>query len=311
MLAKKVRNHHHSNRKRNISIFISLLLLFLFGAYLFRGGHSKITALIKSSISSGRATTASQSIDVTSRLVSDWKNIVNNRGGLIDIAVYNHNTGKIAHYSNSGGTFNTASIVKLSILEALLLDDQNNGESLTYSQLADATPMIENSDNNAATDLWDLLGGAPAMDSFFNQIGATSTTAGLQDEWGLTQTTALDQLKVLNALAYPGTTLTESSATAANSLLDQVEPDQRWGVSGGIPAGVGIELKNGWLPDADTSNSYENTDDWIINSIGHIHGDGADYTIAVLTDGNSSEQYGIDTIQSLSATTWNDLNSKN
>ena len=246
------------------------------------------------------AATPAPTSSVTNELASTWQSIAAGRQGSIDIAVYNDATGQTAHYTNSGGTFDTASIVKLSILQGLLVEDQDNGQSLSAGQLAEATPMIENSDDDAASDLWDDVGGASAMDNLFAQLGTTSTKAGTDGYWGLTQTTALDQLKVLNALAYPGGLLTTASAESADSLLDNVEADQRWGVSGGVPASVSIELKNGWLPE---SNG------WVINSIGHVHGDGVDYTIAVMTSGNPSEQYGIDTIQSLSSATWKILSS--
>jgi beta-lactamase class A len=270
--------------------------------------HFKALASAKTQVQPPKAAAAKPAASVapmstssaTSELASAWQSIAAGRQGSVDIAVYNDATGQIAHYTNSGGTFDTASIVKLSILEGLLVEDQANGQSLSTSQLAEATPMIENSDNDAASDLWDEVGGASAMDNLFAQLGATSTKAGTDDYWGLTQTTALDQLKVLNALAYPGGLLTSVSAEAADSLLDNVEADQRWGVSGGVPAGVSVELKDGWLPE---SNG------WVINSIGHVHGDGADYTIAVMTSGNPSEQYGIDTIQSLSSATWKNLSS--
>jgi hypothetical protein len=256
------------------------------------------------------ATPTPAASNLVSKLESDWQSIIAGQQGLVDIAVYDSATGQTAHYTNSGGTFNTASIVKLSILEKTLVNNQAAGiPTLTADQLANAEPMIENSDNNSATNLWIDIGGATPMDSFFSQLGMTSTTAGLEDEWGLTQTTALDQLKVVNALAYPGSVLSTSSAQQADSLLDQVEADQRWGVSGGVPSGVDIELKNGWLPDSET-NSYVNTNDWEINSIGHIHGDGVDYTIAVLTNADPNEQYGINTIQSLSTATWNDLSAQ-
>jgi beta-lactamase class A len=242
-------------------------------------------------------------------LSSTWKNILGNFKGSIDIALYNDKTGDIARYTNVDQTFDTASIVKLSILEETLLQDQAAGYSgLTDTQTDEATPMIENSDNDAATYLWDSVGGASAMNSFFKQVGATQTTAG-DPAWGLTQTTAIDQLKVLNALAYPGKILTSDSASTADNLLDQVEPDQTWGVSGGVPSDVSFELKDGWLPDNETNDAYSNTDDWTVNSIGHVYGDGVDYTLAVLTDGDATEQDGINTIQSLSTAAWDNLSS--
>ena len=80
--------------------------------------------------------------------------------------------------------------------------------------------------------------------------------------------------------------------------MKNVEPDQRWGVSAGVPPGVQVALKNAWVP-----LTPPNTD-WQINSEGWISGDGRDYLIAVLTTGNPDEQYGIDTINTLSALLW-------
>jgi len=213
----------------------------------------------------------------------------------VDIAVYDHGTGETAHYSTvAAHTYNTASIMKLSILENLLLTNQQQGTAgLTQSQLADAAPMIEHSDNDAATALWQLEGGTSSLDSFFQKIDATQTSAGQASLWGLTQTTALDQLKVVNELAYPKL-LNAASVQVADTLLDNVESDQRWGVSGGVPSGVTVRLKNGWL-------DYNG---WTVNSIGHVQGNGTDYTIAVLTDGDATEQTGINLIQALSTATW-------
>jgi hypothetical protein len=44
---------------------------------------------------------------------------------------------------------------------------------------------------------------------------------------------------------------------------------------------------------------------WQINSIGWVDGAGRDYLVAVLTDENPDEQYGIDTINTLSGYIWN------
>ncbi len=81
--------------------------------------------------------------------------------------------------------------------------------------------------------------------------------------------------------------------------MENVAPDQRWGVSGGVPAGVTVALKNGWLP-LDDANT-----DWQVNSVGWVSGDGRDYLVAVFSTGNPTEQYGIDTINGLSSVIWN------
>ena len=47
--------------------------------------------------------------------------------------------------------------------------------------------------------------------------------------------------------------------------------------------------------------------DWQINSVGWVCGDGRNYLMAVLTTGNPTEQYGIDTISQLAATVWQNM----
>ena len=62
-----------------------------------------------------------------------------------------------------------------------------------------------------------------------------------------------------------------------------------------------VALKNGWLP-LGAGNS-----DWQINSVGWVSGDGRNYLMAVLSTGNPSEQYGIDTLNHLGAMVWSAL----
>ncbi|HEY4161274.1 MAG TPA: hypothetical protein VGM08_04385, partial [Candidatus Saccharimonadales bacterium] len=183
---------------------------------------------------------AKKAAQLKGQLTAAWQKtlVATPPDGYVDVAAYDNATGATAEYTNAPGgtTYNTASIIKMSILETLLLQNQKSGISgLTASQLTEATPMIEQSDNDAATDLWGVVGKAPAVNSFFGQIGATHSTSG--SDWGLTQTTALDQLKVVNQVAYPKL-LNTASVTAADGLLDNVVPGQHWGVSGGVPAGV-------------------------------------------------------------------------
>lgn len=285
-------------KRKHRGLFL-LLALALVGA-----GSLYVVAKHATANDSGQATSRSQSErkaaqdQLTAALTSDWQSVINSRKGDIQIAVYDRKTGATAISGNTDNTFNTASIMKVSILEALLLQDQQHGTGLTSSQLAKARPMIQNSDNNAATALWNELGGTSALKRFFQNLGATATIMNSDGHWGLTQTTAVDQLKVVNAFAYPDGPLSADSARQIDTLLDHVEFDQRWGVSGGVPSTATVELKNGWLND---------TNGWDVNSIGHVHGGGADYTIAVLTNDNPSEQYGITTVEQLSAKTWETL----
>ncbi len=81
--------------------------------------------------------------------------------------------------------------------------------------------------------------------------------------------------------------------------MENVIPYDRWGICAGPPAGVTVALKNGWVPIV--------VDDWQINSIGYVNGQGRAYIVAVLTNGNLTEDYGISTIGGISRLVWSRL----
>ncbi len=200
-----------------------------------------------------------------------------------------------------------ASVVKLDILETMLATPR--GAALSAADQALARSMIEDSDNDAATSLWNEDGGAAGLTYYGDRAGLTQTTpsqclacAGFDfPGWGLSTTVPQDQLALLKQLIVPGAhpLLSGAARSYALSLMEHVAADQRWGISGGVPAGVTVAVKDGWLPlDAAATN-------WQVNSIGWVSGQGRDYLIAVLSTGNPTEQYGIDTIGALSSLVWN------
>jgi hypothetical protein len=230
------------------------------------------------------------------------------RAGSVLAALYDVRTGQSWRLGD-GQPQAEASIVKLDILETLLA--RQDGATLSAGDQALAQSMIEDSDNDAATSLWDEADGAPGLSAYNGAAGLTGTTpsrcvdcAGFAwPGWGLTTTLPLDQLTLLKQLIVPGARplLPEAARSYVLSLMENIAPEQRWGVSGGVPAGVTVALKNGWLP-LDSANT-----DWQVNSVGWVSGAGRDYLIAVLTTGSPSEQYGIDTINGLSARVWSAL----
>jgi hypothetical protein len=224
------------------------------------------------------------------------------RGGIVTAAVYDMRTGQ-TWTLGQGQPQATASIVKVDILETLLA---SNPDGLPAADQALAQSMIEDSDNDAATALWNAAGGPAGLGSYNASAGLRQTTpsaclacAGFPwPGWGLTTTTPADQVLLLRQL-FGGPRLSRTDRDYARSLMENVEPGQRWGISAGVPAGVRIALKNGWVP------LTESDSDWQINSEGWISGGGRDYLVSVFATGNPSEQYGIDTIDALSASLWN------
>ena len=75
--------------------------------------------------------------------------------------------------------------------------------------------MIEMSDNDAATSLWDMVGGSSGVQAFDSSVGLTQTTPSTCVEcpgfpwpgWGLSTTTPEDQLTLLRLLVQPNAVL--------------------------------------------------------------------------------------------------------
>jgi beta-lactamase class A len=227
------------------------------------------------------------------------------RTGTVTAAVYDVATGQTWTFGSSKPQAE-ASIVKLNILEALYAQHGSGSGGLSASDTSLAQQMMEDSDNDAATSLWYAAGGPSRIASFNTSAGLTHTAPSSCVQcpdfpwpgWGLSTTTPTDQLALLRELIKPSTLLTDAQRSSALKLMENVAPSQRWGVSGGVPSQATVALKDGWLP---LNSTHTN---WQINSIGWISGSGRNYLMAVLTTGNPTEQYGIDTISQLAALVW-------
>ncbi|MFI2201206.1 serine hydrolase [Streptomyces sp. NPDC020192] len=205
-------------------------------------------------------------------------------GAEVSAAVLAVDSGESAGYGEAA--FDTASIVKVDILAALLLQAQDAGRVLTAAERAYATKMIENSDNASATELWHSIGRADGLDAANKRLGLTSTSGGDGELWGLTQTTAADQLVLLQQVfGDDGSKLGAASRSYVQGLMESVQTDQQWGVSA-VAEDNSWALKNGWLARSTTGL-------WDVNSIGRVSVDGTGYLVAVLSKGTESQAEGI------------------
>jgi Beta-lactamase enzyme family len=222
------------------------------------------------------------------------------RNGVHGVSVYDRVTGLSCVY-NGSKHFDSASIVKTIILGALLRWHQQTKTPLSSWEKNEATLMIEQSDNDAATALWDEV-GMDNLQHFLNLADMGETQLGQDGYWGLTQVTAHDEMLLLKLLTAPNSVLDASSRAYELSLMAHVVNWEAWGVTAGTPSDVTWHVKNGWLPDANG---------WHINSMGAFTGHGKDYMMAVLSvNANSSddEDYGIDTIEDVARLVQRDLN---
>jgi beta-lactamase class A len=195
--------------------------------------------------------------------------------------------------------FDSASVVKVTILGALLRKALDQHRYLTSTEADEADAMITMSDNDAASALWAELGHS-YLQHFLDLAGMAQTVLGPGGYWGLTQITAYDQIKLLRLLLNKNPVLDAASRGYALSLMAQVIPSQRWGVPAGAPASLTVHVKNGWLP--------RTTHGWRIHSIGSFTGPGGGYSIVVLTQDNPTMDYGVSTIQRIARVIHRDLN---
>jgi len=209
---------------------------------------------------------------------------VRDKGGRVSVALHDRVTG--AGLAVGTRRFRTASIVKVDILAALLLDD----DTLTSSQRALATDMITVSDNDAASSLFRTVGGVSGLNKANATFGMKETKAN--PAWGITTTTAADQVRLLHSITAGDGPLSTAATKFVLGLMTKVVEEQRWGVPAAAPTGAsGVWVKNGWVQVSADSGL------WVVNSIGRITEDGHDWLMAVLSDHHATQQKGIDIVE--------------
>ncbi|SBT93302.1 Beta-lactamase class A [Streptomyces sp. DI166] len=222
-------------------------------------------------------------VDPEERLAEAMESVRVAEGARVSVAVLDVGSGASAAYGEA--SFVTASIVKVDVLAALLLRAQDEGRALTSAEKAYATAMIERSDNDSASALWETVGRAEGLAAANERLGLTDTEGGDGMLWGLTRTTAADQLRLLGQVFGAESELSAASRAYLQGLMGKVVEDQRWGVST-VADGSACALKNGWLPRSTTGL-------WVINSVGRVTVDGREFLVAALSDGNATKEDGV------------------
>lgn len=209
--------------------------------------------------------------------------VLRDQPGRLAVGVIDEESGRTATYHGSW-PFGTASIIKADILAVLLIQHQQIGTPLSADERRLATAMIEDSDDNAATALWDAVEGGGGVEAGNAVLGLRHTWPSLTGGWGLTTTTITDQLRLLSDLTSAHSPLKATARQYELGLMRNVEAGQDWGVTASADPGSGSAVKNGWLPAGSG---------WVINSIGVVTHTGQRLLIAVLSDGQPSEASGI------------------
>jgi hypothetical protein len=211
----------------------------------------------------------------------------------VTASVEDLNTGQLYNF-NAGPSLVLGSTVKVQILGTALAEAQATGGGLTAQEQALAVPMIEISDNADAQALFNLIGGAPAVQAWDDSIGLTGTF--VYTDWGVSTSTGPDQITLLNTFVQPNRFLTNASRAYGLYLLGHVETSQIFGVNVGPAPGTVLAAKTGRIPGVGA-----------INDIGWVKGDGRDYLMVVLVQGAPSDQDGLAAMEVVSYDAWNTL----
>ncbi|MFI6337566.1 serine hydrolase [Streptomyces sp. NPDC050535] len=223
--------------------------------------------------------------DLAARMSRDIRAALSSREGTVSVAVRDDKTGLTCGLA-SARQYDSASVAKLVIMEGALRRAEELGRGLTRWERTNVRPMIIKSDNESAVRLWTDIGRV-RLSRFLTRAGTTGTALGPKGYWGLTRTTAADQMRLLAVLTDTRSFL--KTRDYGLRLLSQVRRDQRWGVPAGMPRGLRAHVKNGWLPRA--------THGWRVHSVGAFTGRDRMYRIVVLSHDNPTMAYGVRTIE--------------
>lgn len=208
----------------------------------------------------------------------------------LEFRAYDLDTEESYTYTNDeeNKKYVTASIAKVAIAMLLLHEKEENQEDLTEEETDLLNRMIVSSDNEAATSLWDSLGGYESLQQLFDNFDMNDTEAN-EETWGKTTTTTKDQIKLLQEVYTPSEYLNEDSQDYLIDLMNHIDPDQSWGVYAGSSD---VSFKNGWLPD-------DTTGELAVTSIGRVSRGENEYLAVALSDKNSTVEEGSQVIEDL------------
>jgi hypothetical protein len=211
------------------------------------------------------------------------KQFAASRAGKVSIGIVDQD--RHFHGYGSNRRYSSASTVKVMLMAAYLRHGNKNHEPLTQGDKDLLGPMITRSDNAAATRVRDIVGNEGLV-RLANKAGMTRFAPNAV--WGLTQITARDQANWMFEIERY---IPKRHRTYAMNLLAKIIPRQSWGIPPASPPGYTIHFKGGWAPSGNPG--------WTVNQVAQLdsNGGGDRFSLAVLTRGSPSKDYGIATIR--------------
>jgi hypothetical protein len=180
-------------------------------------------------------------------------------------------------------TFITASVVKAMLLTAYLrrLDARGQHTVDSYSN-SFLYPMIHVSDNTAASQCYSIVGDS----GLYAVAGAAHMTDfSVGGNWGTALLSPADQARFFFEM---DSLIPTEFVGYARFLLSTIEPSQSWAIPAvARPLGYSVFFKDGSEP---TGLGQ------LVHQVARLEGHARSFSMAVMTDGDPTMQYGIDTI---------------
>jgi hypothetical protein len=226
-------------------------------------------------------TTAERLLPSTAQLF-EARRFAAERRGLVAFAVVD--TEGRMHCHRCGERHSTGSVVKAMLLVAYLERAAVEGRGLSAEERRQLSAMIRFSGNEAADAIYGRLGDGP--------LARLAGRAGMEGfsvrgHWGNALASAADQARFfarLNRLTP------QAHRTYARELLSSIIPAQSWGLAESARPHWRVLFKGGWTP---TRRGH------LAHQAGRLERPGRWMAVAVLTDGNPSQGYGLETVRGI------------
>ena len=172
----------------------------------------------------------------------------------------------------------SASMAKVMIVLMALVQAREAGEELSFEDYGRASRAIIDSENDPADELWAKVGGRDAYTELARELGLPNTHGDDRSEfWSWTNTTPDDQRALIDRIVDGTPAVHEEDRLYLLDVMAQTNPTQTWGVGHARKKGkVEVAMKDGWVQ----FKSLDNL--WAVNTIGHVSGEGRDYTAAIM-----------------------------
>ena len=176
---------------------------------------------------------------------------------------------------------NSASVVKVMFMVALLRQPDVRHDALTSAEKRLLGPMIKRSDNQAADAVYNRV-GEPALYRLAKDAGMSRFTT--QPTWGLSTITAQEQVRFFHRLER---FVPKRHRGYAMNLLTKIVASQRWGIPPAAPEGWRLHFKGGW----------SGRPSWRVNQVMLLRKPPRRFSVAILTSEQPSKEYGQDSIE--------------